>query len=147
MTTADHAAVCELWRQHDGPASAAALDVFTRFLERNPGISPVAVITVPTRSGPVERVIGAAWCGHDGQRGSLHHVAVDPSHRMGGVGRALVAGCLEALAAARITACTAFVRGTNREAMMFWRRLGWLYENDLTALRHGIDVPAETPAG
>src|SRR4051794_23013569 len=112
MTVADHAAVCELWRQHEGPTAAAPLDVFTRFLERNPGVSLVALVDGGGILGEV--VIGAAWCGHDGQRGSLHHVAVNRAHRLRGIGRALVTGCLEALGAARISACTAFVRGANR---------------------------------
>ena len=142
ITVADHAVVCELWRQHEGPTAAMPLEVFTRFLERNAGISLAAVETTPAGD---EVMIGAAWCGHDGQRGLLHHVAVRRSHRLRGVGRALVTGCLAALAAARIDACTSFVRGANRDAMMFWRHLGWLYENDLTALRHAIELP-ELPA-
>jgi len=140
MTAADHARVCELWRLCDGPVESAGSDLFSRFLERNPGLSLVAL------GEDGSTVVGAAWCGHDGQRGALYHVAVAPVHRLRGVGRALVTGCLEALGAARIARCTAFVRGTNRDAMMFWRKLGWLYDNDVTTLRHAVEVPPEIPA-
>jgi ribosomal protein S18 acetylase RimI-like enzyme len=140
MTAGDHARVCELWRLCSGPLEAAPLDVFTRFLDRNPGLSLVAL---DPEDGAT--VIGAAWCGHDGLRGAIHHIAVAPGHRLRGVGRALVTGSLQVLGAARIAQCTAAVRGANRDAMMFWRKLGWLYENDVTTLRHAVELPPETP--
>jgi ribosomal protein S18 acetylase RimI-like enzyme len=35
------------------------------------------------------KLVGAVLCGHDGRRGYLHHLAVDPDYRGMGIGSAL----------------------------------------------------------
>ncbi len=87
------------------------------FLERNPGLSFVA-----RHEG---KLIGAVLCGHDGRRGYLHHLAVDPAYRKRGIGTALVSQCLLALASAGIERCNIFIYSDNKKGQDYWRRRGW----------------------
>ena len=59
------------------------------FLRRNPTTSVVAV-----EDG---FVVGAILCGHDGRRGCLYHVCVNPAYRRRGIGKAMVVFCMDAL--------------------------------------------------
>lgn len=96
----------------DAPADIA------RFLDRNPGLSFIALAG--------ENLIGAVLCGHDGRRGYLHHLAVDGSFRRHGVGRALIDRCLDGLRAAGIGKCNLFLRRDNEIGFAFWQRTGWV---------------------
>jgi ribosomal protein S18 acetylase RimI-like enzyme len=93
------------------------------FLKRNPGLSAVA-----TSGG---RVVGAILCGHDGRRGYLHHLAVAKGWRRRGLGRSLVAFCLDGLHAAGIPKCNLFLFSDNYSGRTFWKRLGWQVRTDL----------------
>ncbi|MCX7015269.1 MAG: GNAT family N-acetyltransferase [Candidatus Sumerlaeota bacterium] len=117
--------VAELWRRSEGIGLDDDVDSregILRYLDRNPGMSFVA------EEGA--RIVGAVLCGHDGRRGYLHHLAVDPAYRRGGLGRALVERCLAALREAGISRCNIFVFDDNEEGLAFWERTGWeLREN------------------
>ena len=104
-------------RGADEPAALA------RFLERNPGLSLVAV-----QEG---RVAGAVLCGHDGRRGYIHHLAVAADVRRRGIGRALVDAALAGLSRDGITKCHLFVRIDNPAAARFWTTLGWQLREDV----------------
>lgn len=98
----------------DGPGDdPAALE---RFLARNPDCSPVAV--------EESAIVGAGLCGHDGRRGFLYRVGVDPAHRRKGVARALAAHGFEALRAQGIPRAMLFVLTDNEEAASFWESVG-----------------------
>ena len=94
-----------------------------RYLARNPGLSFVA------RSGGA--IVGCVMCGHDGRRGYLQHLAVDPAFRLKGVGRALVHHCLEALKKLGIEKTHLDVLTDNQHAHRYWTRLGWKKRDDL----------------
>jgi putative acetyltransferase len=98
------------------------------YLRRNPGLSHVAV------SGNL--VVGIVLCGHDGRRGYLHHLAVAREWRLMGIGKALVAACLEKLGKEGIPKCNLFVFGTNGPGKAFWKRLGWDIRSDLQLAQH-----------
>ncbi|MDP6545031.1 MAG: GNAT family N-acetyltransferase [Phycisphaerae bacterium] len=87
------------------------------YLARNPGLSFVA-----RDSG---RVVGAVLCGHDGRRGYMHHLAVDPAYRGSGIAKALVTKCMDGLEAAGIRRCNIFIYGENEEGQAFWKNAGW----------------------
>ena len=121
MTSRDVPAVMRLWRaskgvvlHSSGEDSPAGI---RRFLRRNPGLSVVA------ESGRV--VVGAVLCGHEGRRGLLHHLAVAPRCRRGGVARRMVGACLGALRRQRIPKAIAFVLSSERLANRFWQGMGW----------------------
>ena len=69
--------------------TADSLESTKRYLERNPGLSFIA------RSDG--QIVGCVMCGHDGRRGYLQHLAVEPALRRLGIGRMLVDRCLSAL--------------------------------------------------
>jgi len=109
-------------RAVDSPAA------LRRFLRRNPGLSVVAASR--------RRVIGCVFVGHDGRRGYLHHVAVNPEHRRTGLGRQIVDRALAGLRAIGIEKVHCDVFRTNRAALRFWRAMGWSRRTDIA--RHSI---------
>lgn len=123
-------AALELWRRIEGlglsesdePARLAG------FLERNPGFSFVAY-----RAGAL---VATVLCGHDGRRGYIHHLAVDPACRRRGIGRRLLDASLEALRAANVLKCHAFVFRSNSFGELFWTAGGWQRRDDLHVYSH-----------
>ncbi|MBN1669368.1 MAG: GNAT family N-acetyltransferase [Anaerolineales bacterium] len=119
MTIADYETVYNLWRHTEGIglSDADSKEGIKRFLERNPGLSFVAV--------DAGQVVGAALCGHDGRRGYIHHLAVASDHRKQGIGRSLVGRVMYALMRLGIGKCHLFVFDDNKEAITFWNKVGW----------------------
>jgi N-acetylglutamate synthase len=127
----DYDAVMALWRATEGLTlrDVDSREGITRYLARNPGLSFVA------RDGG--QLVGAVLAGTDGRRGYLQHLAVAPSHRRRGVGRALAERAVEALEALGIAKCHLMVRQDNAQARLFWARLGWSDRDDITLMSHG----------
>jgi putative acetyltransferase len=121
-----------LWQNCEGVglSRADSKDSIARYLERNPGMSFVAL-----EDG---RVAGAVLCGHDGRRASLNHLAVHPDFRKRGIAKALVEKCLAALAAEGIQKCHIFVYESNGEGIAFWKKLGWKKRNDIGLMSFDI---------
>jgi N-acetylglutamate synthase len=120
LTLDDYDAVVAFWRQQKGISlnESDARVPLARFLERNPGMSLI------TRNSAND-IVAAVLCGHDGRRGYLHHLAVASGYRRRGLGTALVARCLDSLAAAGIPKCNIFLFNDNEEGRQFWLRLGY----------------------
>ena len=70
-------------------------------------------------------IIGSVMVGHDGHRGWLYYVAVDPARRGQGIGRALVRAAEGWLAARGVPKAQLMVRENNVAAAGFYRRLGY----------------------
>ena len=102
----------------------------TQFIARNPGLSRVAI------DGTT--VVGVAMCGHDGRRGYIYHLAVDPAYRRYGLGKRLVRECLDGLHQAGVVRAIILVSDNNLAGAEFWKRAGW--EDIPGALAMGIDV-------
>jgi putative acetyltransferase len=109
----------ELWSRSDGVGlnESDTRDALLRFLARNPGSSAVAM-------APSE-LVGAILCGHDGRRGTIHHLAVAPAYRRHGVGTDLLEYCLSRLREADIPRCNLFLYDDNEVGRRFWERHGW----------------------
>ncbi|MCY2951926.1 MAG: GNAT family N-acetyltransferase [Planctomycetota bacterium] len=133
MTMADYDAVFAFWRQQEGIGlnDADGREHIAAFLRRNPGMSFIA-----RERG---RIIAAVLCGHDGRRGTLHHLAVAPSHRNRGLGRTIVQRCLDRLRDEGILKCGIFVFSNNKEGERFWLTTGWFERSDLKLLQQEID--------
>lgn len=125
MTIHDHDGLLRLLAQTPGVSlrEADSREATARYLERNPGLSFVAVAGAD--------VVGCAMSGHDGRRGYLQHVVVGPAYRRQGIGRALTSACIEALLEAGIEKTHLFVFRANEEGNRFWRHAGWQLREDI----------------
>jgi putative acetyltransferase len=119
MDIEDYESVYRMWESVEGIglSDADSKEGIKRFLERNPGLSFVAMDRA--------QMVGAALCGHDGRRGYIHHLAVVNAYRKQGIGKSLVGRCMYALMRIGIAKCHLFVFGDNQEAIKFWNKVGW----------------------
>jgi N-acetylglutamate synthase len=133
MTIEHYEAVLSLWQAAEGVglSEADSREGITRFLACNPGLSFVVYVG--------ETLAGAVLSGHDGRRGYIHHLAVDPAYRRQGIGQALVEQCLAALAQAGIDKCHLFVFRQNMAALQFWQRTGWTERVEVVLMSHYSD--------
>lgn len=107
-----------LWRQAGAePTHTDDLESVGRLLVRD----PASLIVAEAHDKLVGSVI-AAW---DGWRGSIYRLVVAPSHRRGGLGRALVRAAEDRLTAAGPARMQAIVVETDPRAVAFWRASGW----------------------
>jgi ribosomal protein S18 acetylase RimI-like enzyme len=128
----DYAAAVELWQRVEGVEIAEGDDreSVAQFLARNPGLSRVAT--------DGSRTVGVALCGHDGRRGHIYHLAVDPAYQGRGLGKSLLDECLEGLRRTGVKRAIIMVADDNPRGRGFWRRCGW--EDIPGAISMGIDL-------
>src|SRR5690242_7120834 len=128
----DYEAALELWQRMEGVEIAEGDDKegIAQFIARNPGLSRVAT----DRS----TIVGAVMCGHDGRRGYIYHLAVNPAYRGCGLGKRLVQECLDGLRHVGVVRAIILVTDNNRAGAEFWKRAGW--EDIPEAMAMGIDV-------
>src|SRR4029077_9353149 len=115
----DYDAAVELWKRVEGLDVAEGDDRenIKRFLKQNAGLSRVAT--------DGSTIVGAVLCGHDGRRGYIYHLAVDPKYQGRGVGKRLVTECLEGLRRTGLERATIMVADDNPRGREFWKRCGW----------------------
>ena len=126
MTADDYEGVYGLWMTIKGFAIRSIDDSresVERFLRRNPTTSVVA-----EEDG---RIVGAILCGHDGRRGCLYHVCVSQDCRMRGIGKAMVAFCMENLKKEQINKVSLIAFTSNDKGNAFWKSIGWTKRDDL----------------
>ena len=126
MKVEDYEQVRALWMTIKGFAIRSMDDSregVERFLKRNPGISVVAV-----EDG---KIVGAILCGHDGRRGCLYHVCVDPAYRLRGIGKEMVTFCMRRLQEEGINKVSLIAFTVNDIGNAFWRCIGWTKREDL----------------
>lgn len=133
MTMDHYPAVYRLWTETPGLGIRAADEApaIARYLDRNPGLSVVALAG--------SAVVGSAMAGHDGRSGFIRHVVVAPAWRRRGLATRMVERCLEGLAAARIDRAYLDILAGNEAARAFWTRLGWAPRTDLERLSLLLD--------
>jgi len=129
---ADYEAAVNLWSRVEGVeiAEGDSKEEIAGYLSQNPGLSRVA------QNGGT--IIGAALCGHDGHRGYIYHLAVAPEFQGCGVGRKLVAECLNGLRKLGLKRALILVAADNPQGQAFWARCGW--EDVPEAKIMGIDL-------
>lgn len=129
MSIEDYDDVLELWARTPGVglSESDTRAGTSAFLARNVGMSAVAVVDV--------QLVGAVLCGHDGRRGYLHHLAVSSAWRGRGIGRQLLARCLDQLSSEGIPKCNVFLFSDNAAGAEFWQRNGWSLRTDLRVLQ------------
>jgi ribosomal protein S18 acetylase RimI-like enzyme len=130
MTADDYALVIGLWRRTEGMGlgESDTEQATAAYLRRNAGMSAVCL----SEGGDL---IGAVLCGHDGRSGYLHHLAVDPTHRLQGVAAQLLEYCFERLHEAGIQKCKIFLYRDNLSGASFWNHNGWSPLRELLVLQ------------
>ena len=126
MTLEDYENVHALWMKIKGFAIRSIDDSkegVERFLNSNPGISVVA-----EEDG---KIVGAILCGHDGRRGCMYHVCVDPEYRLKGIGKSMVVFAMEALRKEKINKVSLIAFTKNDVGNAFWKEIGWTGRKDL----------------
>jgi ribosomal protein S18 acetylase RimI-like enzyme len=128
----DYEAAFELWKRVGGLeiCEGDEREDVAKFLACNPGLSQVAI----GRTG----IVGVALCGHDGRRGHIYHLAVDPAVQGGGVGQRLVNECMKGLRRAGLQRAIILVANDNPRGQKFWKQNGW--EEIGGAIAMGKDV-------
>ncbi len=128
MNKAEREAVVALWtrcgltRPWNDPVADLALAEATEN----------AAVLVARRDG---RIVGAAMTGHDGHRGALYYLGVDPDQRRGGVGRALVEAAEGWCRARGAPKLNLLVRAENQAVLAFYTALGYLPTDSLSLYR------------
>ncbi len=134
---ADIAHVGALWRDcglavpHNPPADDIA---FCR-------ATPTSELFVAEAGGAI---VATAMAGHDGHRGWLYYVAVDPSRRGEGLGRTIVAHAETWLAEHGVRKVNLIIRDTNAAVQGFYERLGYDVEPRINMSRWLGDAPQVT---
>lgn len=126
MTIEDYEQLYSLWMKIKGFAIRSIDDSqegVERFLSRNPTSSVVAIKD--------QKIVGAILCGHDGRRGCLYHVCVDPLYRKQGIGTRMVVFAMEALRKEKISKVALIAFTDNDIGNAFWRKIGWTDRKDL----------------
>ena len=115
----DYDGALELWQRVEGLEIAEGDDreSIACFLARNPGLSRVAT------DGTA--IVGVALCGHDGRRGYIYHLAVDPAYQGRGLGKRLMDESLDGLRQVGLKRALILVANDNPRGRKFWRRHGW----------------------
>lgn len=132
MQPEDLPAAMALWSRCEGVGLTPeeTPEMLSRFLFRNEGISSSAIVD--------GRLAGALLGGHDGRRGFLYHLAVEPAQRGQGLGALLVERTLSRLAILGLAKATILVFGSNEAGAAFWRREGWKKRRDLKVMQFSL---------
>jgi ribosomal protein S18 acetylase RimI-like enzyme len=107
-------------------ATADTPEAVERLLETDPGALLVAM--------EGSELVGAVIAAFDGWRGNFYRVAVAPTRRREGIGRALVRAGEERLRAVGARRATALVAFEDEPARAFWTAVG--YPSDPVIGRH-----------
>jgi len=89
-------------------------------------------------------LVASVLVGHDGHRGWVYYVTVDPDHRLEGYGRAIMAAAEGWLRARGIEKIQLMVRGDNARVHAFYQSLGY-FEQERVVFAKWLDGRAPTP--
>ena len=120
---------CGLTKDYNPPAGDIA---FCR-------ATPTAELFVAEDDG---RVVATAMTGHDGHRGWLYYVAVEPALRSTGLGRRMVSRAEGWLAGLGVRKVNLIIRETNATVRGFYEHLGYDVEPRTQMARWLVERPA-----
>lgn len=128
MTTQDHPRIIELAATITGVRFTDEEDAtwHATFLQRNPTACFVAE--------QAERLVGFVYCGNDGRRATIYHLAVAESQRQHGIGKGLMQLVDQAIAEQGIAKANLMVFTDNHAAIAFYRHLDWHRRDDLLVM-------------
>lgn len=122
----DRLAVVNLWQEvfPDSPV----WNIPEEDIERKLKIQPELFLVAEDEG----EILGTAMAGYDGHRGWVYYVAASPEHRRKGIGRALMERVESDLAKMGCHKLNLQVRGSNRDAVEFYKRLGYVIEDRIS---------------
>ena len=126
MEESDYDEVYKLWTTIHGFAMRSlddSKDGVERFLDRNPGLSVVAVAD--------NKIVGSILVGHDGRRGSFYHVCVHEDYRKHGIGKAMASEAMLRLKNEGISKIQLVAFKGNQLGNNFWQAEQWSEREDL----------------
>lgn len=91
-----------------------------------------------------ERIVASAMVGHEGHRGWVYYVAVDPDRRGQGLGRAIMNAAEDWLREAGIAKLQLLVRQDNAKASAFYETIGY-DEAAVTVFAKWLDGREQAP--
>ena len=109
-----------------------------RYLKRNPS----TCFKVVTED---KKIAGVILSGHDGRRGTVHHLCVNPEYQGMGVGRMLVEAMENGLKAEGIQKIFVLVFSDNEKGNGFWQKMGYSIRTDLNYRNKSLN--SEIPVG
>jgi len=89
-------------------------------------------------------LVASLLVGHDGHRGWVYYVSVDPDHRFKNYGRDIMTAAEDWLRARGIMKLQLMVRGDNAKVHAFYRSLGY-YDQQRTTFAKWLDGRDPTP--
>jgi ribosomal protein S18 acetylase RimI-like enzyme len=89
-------------------------------------------------------LVASVLVGHDGHRGWVYYVSVDPDHRAKGYGRDIMTAAEHWLRARGIVKLQLMVRGDNAEVHAFYESLGY-YDQKRVTFAKWLDGREPTP--
>lgn len=143
ITIEDYDSLMELWNSV-GMSKRALNPVddsregIERYLRRNPDTCFKAV-------DDDEKLFGVILSGHDGRRGIVHHLCVNPKVQRGGIGSQLVTAAEKALKAEGIQKIFILVFNDNEKGNAFWENQGYSLRTNLNYRNKSLND--EIPAG
>jgi hypothetical protein len=113
---------------------------------------PTGDIALARRDGNATVLLGrldgkpaaSVLVGHDGHRGWVYYVSVDPDHRNKGFGRLIMQAAEDWLRARGILKLQLMVRGDNALVHAFYESIGY-YDQQRTTFAKWLDGRAPTP--
>ncbi len=135
VADAECAAVEALWRDCDlvVPYNPRTVDIaFCR-------ASPNSELFVAVAADGA--VVASAMVGHDGHRGWLYYVSVDPARRGENLGRRMVTHAEDWLRSLGVRKINLMIRETNLEVQAFYERIGYSVEPRTAMARWIADRP------
>ena len=130
----DFEAVETLWRETDltRPWNDPAADI--ALCRRSEG----SELLIGERGG---KIVATIMVGHDGHRGWLYYLAVEPAHGRQGIGRHMVGRAEAWLGERGVPKIQLMIRDTNRGVQAFYRRLGY-EDNSCRLMQRWLDAEA-----
>jgi ribosomal protein S18 acetylase RimI-like enzyme len=90
------------------------------------------------------RIIGTVMVGHDGHRGWIYYLAVDPGYRHQGLGERLVRAAESWIQDRGVRKIQLMVRSSNRGVLDFYRAIGY-DQSDVTVMQRWLDPAMQQP--
>ncbi len=133
MTLNDYEDSIELWKKTEGMGFLEndTTESLGFYLKRNLGMSFVCV------EKEINSIVGTILGGHDGRRGYIYHLAVNPDYRGKSIGKTLIDLTVTKIKEAGLKRCLALVLDSNKNGIKFWEKINW---NERDLIVYSLDL-------